>query len=272
MVRPVSPSGQIVKSVVPDPDSSVLMTDDLRDNNRYYFYRNQLVALGIGFAITSVVVFVLGIITGRHIERRHLTEYAASAARIPVAPPPTKLEFAPKAQTSEAPPAAAGLTHERALPPSDKEPAREPKGHPQIAKAEKATATAPVKEAAKRAPQLPAAKSAEQAPPAPAAQERRQISQSVKGKSPELVWTVQVKSSPDRKFADIWADRLKTKGYDAFVAAADIKGQTWYRVRVGHLAARQEAEALRTTLESQEGLSGAFLTIVKPAETAAKGD
>jgi DedD protein len=248
------------------------MTDDLKDNNRYYFLRNQLVALGIGFAITSVVVFVLGIITGRHIERRHLAEHAASEARIPVAPPTTKLEFALKAQTSEAPPAAAGVTQNRALPPSDKEPAREPKAHPQIVKAENATATAPVKEAVKSAPQLPAAKSAEQTPPAPVAQEKRQISQPVKGKSSAPVWTVQVKSSPDKKFADIWADRLKTKGYDAFVVAADIKGQTWYRVRVGHLTARQEAEALRTTLESQEKLSGAFLTIVKPGETAAKGN
>jgi len=248
------------------------MAEELRDDKRYYFYRKQLVALGIGFTITSVVVFVLGIITGRHIERRQLTEYAASAARIPVAPPPAKLEFELNAQTGEAPPAAAGLTQESALPPSDKEPAREPKAHPQIAKAEKATATAPVKEAAKRAPRLPAAKSAEQTPPAPAAQEQRRISQPVKEKSPELVWTVQVKSSPDKKFADLWADRLKTKGYDAFVVAADIKGQTWYRVRVGHLAARQEAEALRSTLESQEGLSGAFLTNVKPTGTAAKGD
>jgi len=248
------------------------MTEGLRDANRYYFYRNQLVALGIGFTITSVVVFVLGIITGRYIEQRHLAEYAASAAKIPVAPPPAKLEFALKAQTGEAPPAAAGLTQKTALPPSDKEPAREPKAHPQIAKAEKTTATAPVEEAPKRAPRLPAAKSAEQTPPAPAAQEQRQISQPVKGKSRELVWTVQVKSSPDKKFANIWVDRLKTKGYDAFVVEADIKGQTWYRVRVGHLAARKEAEALRTTLESQEKLSGAFLTIVKPAETAATGE
>jgi DedD protein len=182
------------------------------------------------------------------------------------------LEYELNAQTGEAPPVAAGLTQESALPPSDKEPAREPKAHPQIAKAEKATATAPVKEAAKRAPQLPAAKSAEQTPPAPAAQAQRQISQPAKEKSPELVWTVQVKSSPDKKFADLWADRLKTKGYDAFVVSADIKGQTWYRVRVGHLAARQEAQALRSTLESQEGLSDAFLTNVKPAGTAAKGD
>ena len=255
-----------------DPDSSVLMTEDSKNNNRFYFYRNQLVALGIGFALTSVVVFVLGIITGRHIERRQLAEHAAPAAKIPAARPPAKSESALKAQPSEALPAAAGLTQESALPPSEKEPAREPEAHPQIAKAEKATATAPVKGAAKHAPELPAAKSAEQTPPAPAAQEQSQISQPVKGKSPELLWTVQVKSSPGKKIADIWADRLKTKGYDAFVVETDIKGQTWYRVRVGRLATRQEAEALRSTLESQEGLSGAFLTNLKPAEPPTKGD
>jgi len=249
------------------------MTEVLPDDKRYYFYRKQLVLLGIAFTITSIVVFVLGIITGRNIERRQLAEYEASAARIPVAPPSAKLAVELNAPTSKAPPAAAGSGQESALPPSEKESARGTKARPQSAKAEKATATAPVKEVAKQLPQLPAAKSAEQAAPAPAAQEQRQISQPVKGKSPELVWSVQVKSSPDKKFADIWADRLKTKGYDAFVVAAAIKGQTWYRVRVGHLAARQEAEALRSTLASQERLSDAFvITDVKPAETAAKDD
>ena len=81
---------------------------------------------------------------------------------------------------------------------------------------------------------------------------------------------MQIKSSPDKKFADTWANRLKAKGYDAFVVEGDLKGQTWYRVRVGRFAARKEAEELRAALEAKEGLSGGFLTMTNAADPAAR--
>lgn len=77
--------------------------------------------------------------------------------------------------------------------------------------------------------------------------------------SPDQAWTVQVKSSRDKAFTDSWVDRLKSKGYDAFSSEADINGQTWYRVRVGHLDTRAEAETLRSALEAQESLSGSLV-------------
>ena len=72
-------------------------------------------------------------------------------------------------------------------------------------------------------------------------------------------WTVQVKAAPDKSSADVWAAMLKTKGYHTFIVAADIKGKTWYRVRVGPFDSRQEAETMRKILDSQEGFSDAFL-------------
>jgi DedD protein len=193
-------------------------------------------------------------------------EYAAAAAKIPLKPPPAELDSAREAQTDEVPAAENRPPEAAPLPPSDKGAAEQRKARERIAKAENTQTTAPLEDAAKSAPRPPAVKSADAAPSSPAAQEERRISQPAKKESSERVWTVQVKSSPDKKYADRWADRLKTKGYDAFVVDADVKGQTWYRVRVGHFAARQEAEALRTTLESQEGLSGSFLAIHNPAD------
>jgi DedD protein len=242
------------------------MTEGLSEKKRYYFYRDQLVALAVAFAITSVGIFILGIITGRHIEQKMRADYAAAVAKIPLKPPPAELDSAREARTVEVPAAENRSPEPVPLPSSDKGPPKERKARERIAKAENTQTTAPLEVVAKSAPRPPAAKSADEAASSPAAQEKRQIAQPAKKESSDRVWTVQVKSSPDKKYADGWADRLKTKGYDAFVVDADVKGQTWYRVRVGHFAARQEAEALRSTLESKEGLSGSFLAIHKSAD------
>ena len=45
-------------------------------------------------------------------------------------------------------------------------------------------------------------------------------------------------------------ETLKTKGYDGYVVEANVKGQTYYRVRVGRLPNREEAESTRQSLGS----------------------
>jgi DedD protein len=80
------------------------------------------------------------------------------------------------------------------------------------------------------------------------------------GKADSLpLWTVQAIATTDKGDAKAWLDRLKAKGFDAFVVEAEIKGQSWFRVRVGNLSSRQEAEALGKTLRSQEGFHDAFI-------------
>ncbi|HUF42200.1 MAG TPA: SPOR domain-containing protein [Verrucomicrobiae bacterium] len=73
------------------------------------------------------------------------------------------------------------------------------------------------------------------------------------------LWTVRAISTPDKDDALNWLARLKAKGYDAAIVVADIKGRQWYRVRVGNLANRQEAERLAKTLQSKEGFADAFV-------------
>ena len=243
------------------------MTDRSPEDKRYYFYRNQLVVLGIGFTITSVIIFVLGVMTGRHLERGPTAEPASSGAKIPLAPAPS--ESAPDTRNGEALSSDQTVNQDGAAGPSD---TKTSAAKEKIATAAIPKAPPPVKEAAKSAPQPSATKSAGEKPSARARQVQRQNTQAAKKNSAEQAWAVQIKSSPDRKFADTWADRLKAKGYDAFVAQGEVKGQTWYRVRVGHFAARADAEALRTTLESKEGLSGGFLTMNRVADTGSKKD
>ncbi len=238
------------------------MTEESSENRRYYFYRDQLVTVGIAFAITSVSIFMLGVIAGRYIGRT-----TTAVAKIPLKPPPTEVDSSREALTGEVPAAEKGSPEPAPLRFSDQGTIEERKTGERIAKAEKPQTT-PVEDAVKSAPPPRTAKSAVDAAASPAAHEAREILPAAKKESPQRVWTVQVGSSSDKKFADRWADQLKAKGYDAFVVDADVKGQTWYRVRVGHFAARQEAEALRAALESKEGLSGSFLAIHKPADRA----
>jgi len=54
--------------------------------------------------------------------------------------------------------------------------------------------------------------------------------------------------------------QLKAKGYDGYMVQAEVKGQIYYRVRVGHFDAREQAEAVRQSLAHQEGYRDAYLT------------
>lgn len=245
------------------------MAAELSENKRYYFYRDQLIAIGAAFAVTLVSIFVLGVITGRSFEQRMEAEYAAAAAKLPLKAQSAGLDSAREARTREIPTAEKRSSELAPLPSSDEGTGGERKAGGKVTEAESAKTAVSVEKTDKSAPRSPAAKSAkstDKGASSPAAQAERQISQPTKKESSERAWTVQIKSSPDKKFADNWADRLKAKGYDAFVVDADVKGQTWYRVRVGHFAAREEAEALRSTLESKGGLSGSFVAINEPAD------
>ena len=73
-------------------------------------------------------------------------------------------------------------------------------------------------------------------------------------------WSVQISATPAKDIAGTLAQRLKEKGYDGYMVQAEVKGQTYYRVRVGHFNAREEAESVRQSLARQEGYRDAYLT------------
>jgi cell division septation protein DedD len=73
-------------------------------------------------------------------------------------------------------------------------------------------------------------------------------------------WSVQISAVPAKDVADTLVQQLKAKGHDGYSVQTEVKGQTYYRVRVGHFNAREEAEVLRQSLARQEGYRKAYLT------------
>ena len=71
---------------------------------------------------------------------------------------------------------------------------------------------------------------------------------------------MQISAAPAKDIADALVQRLKADGYDGYVVQAEVKGQTYYRVRVGRFDAREEAESVRQSLARQEGYRDAYLT------------
>ena len=73
-------------------------------------------------------------------------------------------------------------------------------------------------------------------------------------------WTVQVYATTDPNQATALARRLLSKGYDAYTLQAPMRGQTWYRVRVGRFPSRDRAREMELKLKKQEGLEAAYVT------------
>ena len=73
-------------------------------------------------------------------------------------------------------------------------------------------------------------------------------------------WTVQVNATTSVQQATELARKLREKGYQAYTVQAPIRGQTWYRVRVGRFANREQAKELESRLRSSEHLENAYVT------------
>lgn len=72
-------------------------------------------------------------------------------------------------------------------------------------------------------------------------------------------WSVQVSATRDPRTADTILRRLKTKGYEAFVLKVRRRGETFYRVRVGHYGSLEEAQQVVTRLRREPGVPEAFV-------------
>ena len=68
------------------------------------------------------------------------------------------------------------------------------------------------------------------------------------------VWYVQVVSYGRERDAEVMAGRLKAHGYDAVVSPAEVRGQRFYRVEVGHLSNRSAALELQKNIKLTERL------------------
>ena len=217
------------------------MAENRREKDkRYYFSRGQMVLLGGAFALASVVIFFLGVFTGKGIEERRIVKMEEPPVKIPIKP------AAPGGPAGQGGAAKEEMTFYNTLTkPTEAEPSAEQK--PKESKPAEKTTKVDSKESKPQTKEAPPAP--KPAPPVETAESK----ESGKG------WTVQVNAFPDEKSAKTWVDRLKNKGYNAYVAEVKVKGKIWYRVRVGQYGSREEAKKVEEALKTKENNSKAFI-------------
>ena len=112
----------------------------------------------------------------------------------------------------------------------------------------------------------PGTKEKEEGKPQVAMVEEPKVRAIPEQKLPVGRFTINVASFRKKVRAERFMEKLKKKGYKAFVAEASIpKRGTWYRVSVGRFPSRREAEALARTFKEKEGLDS-FVRELKEKE------
>ncbi len=220
----------------------------------------QVLAVTIGFAGASVIVFIFGMWVGKDLAERRLAqeERVVRGVVTPGAP-------------REAPAVDPDITFYDRL-----EHGATPSG-PALAAAAPPTAT-PDLHLLVMPPTRVAAPTARAVPTSVALAPPRRVPTSVAlaGGHPEsrvlptppsaddqwadAGWTVQVNATTDAQDADHLTRRLKAIGYDAYTVEAPLRGRTWYRVRVGNYRTRDAAQQMEQRLKTAEGFANAYVT------------
>jgi len=234
------------------------MAENRREKDkRFYFSRGQMVLLGGAFALASVIIFFLGVFTGKGIEERRIVKMEEPPVKIPIKP------AAPGGPAGQGGAAKEEMTFYNTLTkPTEAEPSAEQK--PKESKPAEKTTKVDSKESKPQTKEAPPApkpveKKAEKTPSPEAAPKPAPPIETTESKENGKGWTVQVNAFPDEKSAKTWVDRLKNKGYNAYVAEANAKGKIWYRVRVGQYNTREEAKKVEEALKTKENYTKAFI-------------
>ena len=223
-------------------------------DKRFYFSRGQLVLLGGAFTLASLMIFLLGIVVGRGIEERKMAKPEEPLIKIPVKPSTQSGGSASPGQAREELTFYDTLGKSSRTAPSLEEKLGEPK------EAEKAIKPEAKEVKSKRREELTAGSLRAEEKPAPGRLNPAQPSQNVEASESMKDWYVQVNAFPDEKSGQIWVDRLKNKGYNAYLTEGRNQGKLWYRVRVGRYSSREEAERLAEILKTKENFTKAFAT------------
>lgn len=213
-----------------------------------YFSRSQLVILGLGFVITGAVSGFCGFIAGQKIAEERQTALRLAAARRPVLAYMTKDAFQTEPESKDAAADTGPVQGER-LPGNASVPPRK------VISANADDSETPAAKAAK-----PLEVSAVNVSQGDKAETKPTTIPAAKKDLPTNTWSVQVSATQDPSAAQILQDRLKGKGFDAFIVEAEVNSGRWYRVRVGRFSTSQEADNTRQDLQARENLANAFVT------------
>jgi DedD protein len=224
-------------------------------DGRFYFSRGQMVLLGAAFTLASLIIFVLGVFVGKVIEGRKFVKQDEPLVKIPIKPSAAEPSPAPAAPSkneitfNDSPPkqAVAAVA------------ADEPRA---TAKPEK-VAKAEAKESAGAKREEPPAvkvsdKKSEKAAPAVETAKKIETVETADSRNSGSVWRAQVNAFPDERSAKQIVDRLKNKGYNAYVTEVENRGKNWYRVSVGKYNSREEADKMAELLRNKENYPKAF--------------
>ena len=218
--------------------------------NRFYFSRGQMVLLGAAFTVASVIIFFLGIFIGKGIEERRLVRKEEPLVKIPVKP------GVQESSAGSTPTARDEITFNDPLPSPVRTTEAVSEEKPKEARRIEAVNVAEAKEknptpTSTVVPVRTAEKKAEKTGLTPVTAkkvERTSGDSQESGKN----WRAQVNAYPDERSAKLIADRLKSKGYNAYVSEVQNQGKTWYRVSVGRYTSRDEADKTLEALRNKE--------------------
>ncbi len=225
--------------------------------NRFYFSRGQMILLGGAFTLASVIIFVLGMFVGKGIEERKLTKKEEPLVKIPVKPTPKETGSAPAPQPKDEISFNDSLSKSAGAVAAAEEKTKEVAPAEKIAKVE----TKETKIQAKtEAPAVkPVEKNAERSGPAEDAAKKAETTKTAAEKDQSKIWRAQVNAYPDERSAKQMVDRLKNKGYKAYVTEVQNNGKTWFRVSIGKYGSRDEADKAVELLRTKENFPKAFV-------------
>jgi cell division septation protein DedD len=101
-------------------------------------------------------------------------------------------------------------------------------------------------------------KNSEKAAPALETAKKIETVETADSRNSGSVWRAQVNAFPDERSAKQIVDRLKNKGYNAYVTEVENRGKNWYRVSVGKYNSREEADKMAELLRNKENYPKAF--------------
>jgi cell division septation protein DedD len=217
-------------------------------DGRLYLSRGQMVLLGAAFALTAVIIFALGLFVGKGIEERRLLKKEEPLVKIPIKP------AAQEPGAASVPPSRNEITFNDTAAPKQAAKANvsaEPRGAPRPAERVGGPES---KETALGS----AEKKSEKVTRAEDSVNKMEKSKAADAKDAGKLWRAQVNAFPDERSARQIVDRLKTKGYNAYVTEVQNGGKSWYRVSVGKYNSREEADKMAEVLRSKENYPKAF--------------
>ncbi len=207
--------------------------------------------------VASLIIFVLGVFVGKGIEARKLQQKEEPLVRIPVKPSAQQSGPAPvspqsRTRSHSMNPHLNGLlrqsprrTNLKRQDPSKRSSRRKETGD-RIQRSTLAASKSPEKKAEK-------SRAAGETP------KKSEPAESTEQKDQDKVWRAQVNAFPDERSAKQIVDRLKNKGYNAYVTEVQNRGKSWFRVSVGKYNSREEAEKMVEALRSKENFPKAFV-------------